>query len=223
MINTYYMDVRQLDEEKRFEEQLHRLSAFRQMKTAVLRHERDKRRSVGAGTVLDAALRDYGLREREMEYHMGENGKPYLKYHKELYFSLSHSGDYAICSIGGREMGNDIEMVRSGKQRVADRFFTEEERLWIDAAGSGEEADERIFRIWTVKESFMKATGKGMSLPLDDFSVQMEAEHGRIRIRQTVEAKYFHVKEYRNIDGYCVSVCCKESRNLGEELIPVIL
>lgn len=221
MIETYFVDIRQLDKEEIFQQQLRKLSAFRQTKTAVLRHEMDKKRSVGAGIALDAALRGYGLREREMEYHMGSNGKPYLKYHPELFFSLSHSGDYAICSIGEREMGNDIELVKSGRSKVAERFFTGEEQEWIARAETEAEAKQRLFRIWTIKESFLKTTGCGMSLPLSDFSVEMEAEHGRIRIHQRVEAKYFHVKEYCDIKGYCVSLCCKECRELGERMIPV--
>ncbi len=223
MINTYYVDITQLEDEKKYQEKLHSLSPFRQTKTAILRHDMDKRRSVGAGVALDYALRQYDLREREMEYRMGEHGKPYLKYYPEIFFSLSHSGNYAICSIGDKEMGNDIEAVKSGKERVAERFFTQEERAWVYDTAEKEHADQRLFRVWTVKESFLKATGRGMSLPLTDFSVQMETEHGRIRIKQTLEAKYFHVQEYREIDGYCVSVCGRECREMADRLIPVCL
>lgn len=223
MIRTYYMDIGQLNDVGLYQETLQNLSLFRQTKTAVLRHDLDKKRSVAAGAALDYALAQYGLREREMEYRMGAHGKPYLKYHPGIFFALSHSGDYAICSIGDKEMGNDIEAVKEGRRRVADRFFTEEERKWMYEAAEEQELDRRLFRLWTVKESFLKATGRGMSLPLTDFSVQMETEHGRIRVRQTVEAKYFHMEEYTQIEGYCVAVCGRECREMQKELIAVRL
>ena len=93
MIYTYYMDVRCLDNEALFREKLALLSPYRQQKVALLKHEKDKNRSLGAGILLDHALKVYGLSERSIEYEIGNWGKPALKYHPEIHFSLSHSGD----------------------------------------------------------------------------------------------------------------------------------
>ncbi len=223
MVFTYYIDVTQFDEEELFEEKLQILSPYRQQKIALLKHKKDKNRSLGAGIALDHALETYGLKERSMEYEIGEWGKPSFKYHPNLFFSLSHSGDYAICSIGERQVGNDIEWIRGGRLNVADRFFCKEERDWMYAVDDKEEIERRMFRIWTAKESFLKVTGRGMSLSMQDFTVLMEEENRRIKIKQTVEAKYFHVKEYDDIKGYRVAVCCKESKDIAYSMIPVIL
>lgn len=223
MICTYYIDVTQFDEDGLFEEKAQSLSPYRQQKIALLKNRKDKNRSLGAGIALDHALETYGLRERKMEYEVGEWGRPTLKYHPDIFFSLSHSGDYAICSIGERQIGNDIELVRGGRLNVADRFFCEEEKKWMYAVADDGEIERRMFRIWTIKESFLKVTGRGMSLPLQDFTVLMEAENRRIKIEQTVEAKYFHVKEYDDIEGYRAALCCKESKDIAYSMIPVLM
>lgn len=219
MIYTYYLDVTQFEDKGIFDEKKKLLSPYRQQKLAVLKHEKDKDRSLGAGILLDHALAPYGLKEREMEYEFGEWGKPALKYYPDIHFSLSHSGDYAICSIGDKPVGNDIELVRSGRLEVADRFFAEEELAWMYAVQDEEEITRRMFRIWTMKESFLKVTGRGMSLSLKDFAVCMDEEKNRIRVKHKVDAKYYHMKEYQDIEGYRVSVCCQESKEIGYGMI----
>lgn len=221
MIYTYYIDVTQFENESLFQEKLNLLSPYRQQKIALLKHEKDKNRSLGAGIALDHALETYGLRERGIEYEFGEYGKPALKYHPNIHFSLSHSGDYAICSIGDKPMGNDIELIKPGRLKVANRFFAKEELKWMYAVRDEEEVTRRMFRIWTMKESFLKATGKGISLPLEDFTVVMDEEQNRIRVKHTFNAKYYHMKEYYDIPGYRVAVCCEESRDVAYSMMPV--
>ena len=223
MIYTYFIDITQFDNETLFRDKLNLLSPYRLQKTALLKHEKDKYRSLGAGIALDHALETYGLKEKSVEYEFGEWGKPTLKYHPNIHFSLSHSGDYAICSIGDKAMGNDIELIRQGRLKVADRFFAKEELDWMYAMQDEEEVTQRMFRIWTMKESFLKATGKGISLSLGDFAVVVDEEKQKIRVKHSFNAKYYHMKEYSEIPGYRVAVCCEESRDVAYSMIPIIL
>lgn len=219
------MSGRQFEDESVFSQALELVSPYRRQKIALLRHENDRNRSLAASLALDAALKNYGLEERVMEYDIGQQGKPTLRYYPEIHFSLSHSGDYAICSIGEEEIGNDIEWVREGKERVAERFFAEKELSWMLSAESSEEKEERMFRIWTIKESFLKVTGLGMSLPLKDFAVIMEND--KASLRQQVNEKNYHIKEYampgifHEKIGYKISVCA-ESSTFAPEMVSLI-
>ena len=223
MTYTYYADVRCLDNETLFREKVKLLSPYRQQKIAILRNDRDRNRSLGAGLLLDHGLAVYGLQERSVEYDIGQWGKPALKYHPEICFSLSHSGDYAICTIGDRPVGNDIEHVREGRLKVANRFFAEEELAWLYEAETEEERTGRMFRLWTMKESFLKVIGRGMSLSLKDFVIRMDEESGRARVRHSFDAKYYYMREYGEIDGYCTAVCAQESGDMAYSMIPVEL
>ena len=223
MIHTYYADIRCLENETLFREKVKQLSPYRQQKIAILRNDRDRNRSLGAGLLLDHGLAVYGLQERSVEYDIGQWGKPALKYHPEICFSLSHSGDYAICTIGDRPVGNDIEHVREGRLKVANRFFAEEELAWLHEAETEEERTGRMFRLWTMKESFLKVIGRGMSLSLKDFVIRMDEESGRARVRHSFDAKYYYMREYGEIDGYCTAVCAQESGDMAYSMIPVEL
>lgn len=216
MVKTYIVNIRQLEEETVFQAALPSVSSYRRQKIVALKNGKDRCRSLGASLALDAALQFYGLREGAMEYVLGDQGKPMFRDYPELHFSLSHSGDYAICSIGAQEIGSDIERVRPGKLRVADRFFAEAEKAWLYQEKLPEEQESRMFRLWTMKESFLKVTGLGMSLPLQDFTVFIE-DDGTIRLHHTLNNNMYYIKEYalpdifRESTGYKISVCCEAS------------
>ena len=224
IIKTYIINTRQFEDESAFKKAFDSVSAYRRQKTALLKNDKDKNRSLAAATALNAALKEYGLEERMMEYVLGKQGKPCFRNRPDIHFSLSHSGDYAICSIGAHEIGNDIERVRSGREKVAQRFFAKEELDWIygsELTAVTNERDSKIFRIWTMKESFLKVTGLGMSLPLNEFAI-MIAKNGQISIRQNINDKTYSFKEYvlpkvfDESENYKISVCSEAMNFAGE-------
>ncbi|MDE6663064.1 MAG: 4'-phosphopantetheinyl transferase superfamily protein [Lachnospiraceae bacterium] len=223
VIKTYIINTRQYEDEAAFNTAVESVSPYRRQKIALLKNVKDKMRSLAAAVALNTALKEYGLEERTMEYDVGKQGKPYFRYNPEIRFSLSHSGDYAICSIGTHETGNDIELIKSGRERVAKRFFATEELDWIYETQDPRERDNRIFRIWTMKESFLKVTGRGMSLPLKDFAVIM-SDDGDIDMRQNFNDITYYMKEYAmpetmpESDEYKITVC-SEAETFAPELV----
>ena len=101
----------------------------------------------------------------------GTHGKPFLlEPSLPIQFNLSHSGTRAalVVTLNVR-CGIDIEQVRSeiSDQDIAERFFCARENEWLQSLPE----DQRIrgfFRLWSVKESILKADGKGLSIPLSD-------------------------------------------------------
>lgn len=213
-IKTYCIDIKQFDDEK-YRHAYEVLSPYRRQKIALLKHEQDKKRSIGAAVALDHALMEYGLRERMMEYEVGEHGKPYLRDYPEVFFSLSHSGDYAVCSIGSKPIGIDIEKVKEGRLGVAQRFFSLQETAWIYRVEDRREQEDRMFLLWTMKESFLKVTGLGMSLPLNSFTIVSKRD-GSFFIEHNVNEKRYYLKEYNKwiyqFDvGYKLAVCSESA------------
>lgn len=122
----------------------------------------DKARCLVAGLLL---RRVCGVRA-DCQLAYGENGKPYLK-SGDMYFNVSHAGDYVVLAVANSEVGVDIERVSAYSDAVADRCFTPPEREWLRQEGS----DEAFYRLWTAKESAMKASGFGFALQPESFSV----------------------------------------------------
>ena len=99
-------------------------------------------------------------------------GKPYIE-GSDLCFNISHTkGKVAVALSFGREVGVDIEEINPHRadEVMARQMFTPDEfDLWQNASNQS----EAFFRIWTLKESIMKATGLGSALPLRSFNVTL--------------------------------------------------
>lgn len=113
----------------------------------------------------------------ELFFCYSEKEKPSLAPESfgQVEFNVSHSGDMALLAFArGRTVGVDVEKVREDfdHEAIARRFFSEEEQRQL-AALPAAERHEGFFRCWTRKESFIKALGSGLSLPLDQFDVSL--------------------------------------------------
>ncbi len=89
-----------------------------------------------------------------------------------LRFNLSHSGGLVACLVTlGVDVGVDVESTQRDLDmvRLADRFFSPEEASVVRAL-TGPEQRERFFAYWTLKEAYLKACGRGLSIPLRQVS-----------------------------------------------------
>ena len=99
-----------------------------------------------------------------------------------LHFNLSHTTGLAACIVAGRyEAGVDVEdrTRQVGGPAVAERFFAAREvRALREGPASGQR--DMFFRFWTLKEAYIKARGRGISLGLDRFWFDLTGETPRI-------------------------------------------
>ena len=92
-----------------------------------------------------------------------------------LRFNLSHSGDWAVCAVAlQHDVGVDIEWTRRVNDvlSIARHYFSASEQCALNGLERGA-ARDRFFDLWTLKESFMKARGEGISLGLGNFSFDL--------------------------------------------------
>jgi phosphopantetheinyl transferase len=122
----------------------------------------DKARCLVAGLLL---RRFCGVTD-DCQLAFGKKGKPYLT-DKDIYFNLSHSGDYVVLATSDGEVGADIEKIKAYDVAVAAKCFTPQELDWLRA----QKSDEAFYTIWTAKESVMKGFGLGFALPPESFCI----------------------------------------------------
>ena len=199
-ISVYTADCTALESETLFRRYYERMPAWRKVKIDRLRFGKDKRLSLGAGVLLDRALRDAGITEPGETVAFGENGKPAFPACPDVRFNLSHAGTKVMAAVAPFEVGCDVERIGAGELSVAERFFAPEETAFIRNLPTKEEQETLFCRIWTLKESFMKATGLGFSLPLGDFAVDVTADP--IRIRRFADGHTYRFREWDPGDGY---------------------
>lgn len=205
-IKIYTADVRPLSDAERFQTLYHQVSAQRREKVDRMRFDKDKRLSLGAGALLNAALSAEGVSDFTMT--SGQNGKPRLAHHADIHFNLSHSGTRVMCAVSDSAIGCDVEQIREMDMKIARRFFYAGEYETLMQCKDSEERSALFFRYWTLKESFMKATGLGFALALDAFCILL-SEDG-VSVRQSVDKRSYSFREFDLHDGYRYAVCSAE-------------
>lgn len=98
------------------------------------------------------------------------HGLPHLR------FNLSHCHALAACAVtSGQEVGVDVEDIqrRGNHLSIPQRYFSPLEVARLKSLEPHEQ-NEAFFAYWTLKEAYIKARGLGLSLPLDDFSFDLQ-------------------------------------------------
>lgn len=135
---------------------------------------------VARGTLRVILSRYLNIDPGKLHFQYNARGKPYLSDpldSKGLSFNLSHSGDLVLYAITkGRRVGVDVEHIRPMPDLldIAARTFSHEENHQLKSIAENQRLDA-FFNCWTRKEAFIKATGDGVSFPLDQFDVSLIA------------------------------------------------
>lgn len=147
-------------------------------RAARFRFEDDRNRFIAArGILRDILARALGSTPGAVRFVYGPWGKPALAEPApgDLQFNLSHSGGLALYALTcGRAVGIDVERIRPEVMRegIARRFFSPREVAALERLPEAERC-AGFFRCWTRKEAYVKATGRGLLLPLDSFDVSL--------------------------------------------------
>jgi 4'-phosphopantetheinyl transferase len=157
------------------------LSAEEQQRARRLR-DAQKRHHFSAGR---AAVRNLlgaytGTPPRELPFEFGPHGKPFLP-DSPLQFNFSNSGELGLLAVCcDRAVGIDIEYRdrNISVQRLAAHIFTAEEAATFQQLPDAE-LHAALLAAWTRKEAYIKALGRGFSLPLKSFSVAVPADAER--------------------------------------------
>jgi 4'-phosphopantetheinyl transferase len=162
------------------------LSPEEQARCSRLRRPQDRRDFAVAHALLRTTLTRYGARPPgSWTFSRGPSGKPALAAGNDapdLRFNLAHTDGLVACVVSRTgEVGVDVEHVdrRVHPQELADRFFTRDEATWLAGCRDAERAT-RFTELWTLKEAYVKATGAGLSSPLDAFGFRLDGEDGLV-------------------------------------------
>lgn len=172
----------------------------RRVRVLNYRRESDRLRSLAAGALLQLALDEAGVPPSERRTL--RDRKPALAgaWAERVQFNLSHSGSIALCATAPVAVGADVERLRSPAPQAVARRFSPSEIAWLQAQ---HDPDAAFFRLWVLKESYLKALGVGLALPLDAFEIRFDDPPYTLRggIRQP-----WHFVE-TTLDGYPAAVC----------------
>ena len=196
MIKAWIADVSPLYLEEKYKKIYDTLPYFRKLKADGIKSAKKKAQSAGVWFLLRTVKEKYNISDKAV-------------------FNLSHTGDYVICAVDLSEnedtlVGVDGETIHKVPLKLAKRFYCESEYKHILAVNEADQEKE-IIRVWVLKESFMKATRKGMALGADTFEFDLESEAKLVKKPEEYKEK-FYFKEYALDKAGCmIAVCSTDS------------
>jgi 4'-phosphopantetheinyl transferase len=126
---------------------------------------------------------------QEIRFAAESHGKPYVTQPAlaQRPFNVAHTDGLVMCGVGNEShelVGVDIERLeRRVDLGLASRYFSQPEISFLDQIESEDAKRETFLRIWTLKESYIKAIGTGLQTPLADFAFdEIDSSHPKIKI-----------------------------------------
>ena len=168
-------------------------------KIAKYKNYETKARSIIGEMILKELLSKRNISYRDLDYYVNNYGKPYLK-NMDLFFNISHSFDYVIAAISDKEIGIDVEKIRKTPITIMNQFATKKEKEYI--LSSNNNIEERIFKIYTLKEAYFKMLGINLNHILE---VEFTIKNDKIYCNdKNVKAGLIN-----DINGYVIAYCEK--------------
>ncbi|MGN7471978.1 4'-phosphopantetheinyl transferase family protein [Brevibacillus sp. SAFN-007a] len=184
----------------------------------------DAYRTLVADVLIRSVIcRELQLRNSDLTFSKNPYGKPYLVDAPNFNFNVSHSGKWIVCITHNASVGIDIEEIKPIDLSMAERFLSREEYNDLFAQ-LPEDRLHYFYDLWTLKESYIKAIGKGMFIPLNSFTIRKSKnEDITLLDNQLNQLSMFYFKQYILDEMYKMSVCATIADFPNEIIIRDIL
>ncbi|MNZ68183.1 4'-phosphopantetheinyl transferase sfp [compost metagenome] len=171
-------------------------------------HVEDAVRTLSADILSRLLICDQlGIHNREISFTSNQNGKPLLQGLDSLHFNNSHSGRWVLTAISDEPVGVDVERIRELDLDLARHCFSEQEYRDLDDLSDDQTKLDYFYDLWTLKESYIKAVGLGLSMPLSSFTIRKT--RGGIQLQTANAGNSCFFKQYSIDPQYKISLCAQ--------------
>ena len=131
--------------------------------------------------------------------------KPFLVDFPNTHINISHSHEWVVVAIDENPVGIDIEKIQDIDMSIAKSFFSKSESEYIFSLHKEKQLEE-FYKIWTIKEAYIKWKGMGMYIDLNSFDVVIDNNRAYIYTKGKKEKCLVYLKKIENeyILSYCV-------------------
>ena len=189
---------------------------------------RDRRRYLVTRALVRTVLSRYcALAEDAWMFTQNQYGRPQIANKLpdgcSVSFSISHTESMIVLGVSRRAaLGVDIENthIREAPIAVAERFFAPFEVKALEGIPQAARAG-RFWEYWTFKESYIKARGMGLSLPLDGFSFHFSDDTSvEIKIEPALadDAASWQFWQLRPDGDYLLAICAARAPSRPQAL-----
>ena len=138
----------------------------------------------------------------------GRNGKPYLKGQEQYQYNISNTDGIVVCALSDICVGVDAEQRKPFRTGILRKCASSAETAYILESEEQKQQSDRFFQLWTLKESYIKMTGEGMRIPLQEveFVFQEDEVSKQKKIECNREGKFYQKRQ----GEYWMALCTRE-------------
>lgn len=191
--------------------------------------ERDRHRYLVTRALVRTVLSRYApVAPEDWVFGKNSHGRPEIANDhalaRTLSFNITHTDGLIVLAVTREQaIGVDAEniIVRQPAIEIAERFFSPEEVAELHAVPAAGQ-HERFFHYWTLKESYIKARGMGLAIPLDQFGFHFpHAAEVAIRIDPQLNdhAARWRFWQLRPGADFLAALCVERTQHASPQLI----
>lgn len=190
------------EKRRRIEKFIHKADAYRTLLADAI-----VRRQLAEWLQLDAAA---------ITFSSNAYGKPFAVQATGLHFNTTHSERWVAAVFNENPCGIDVEHIKSSDPlALAKRYFS---RLEYEAIQTSREQVKAFYTYWSMKESYIKALGLGLSKELASFSVHI-GDDGSAAVEDMGKLSGYRIYPLKLDNEYASAVCLQEGCQMGEVCI----
>ncbi len=155
----------------------------------------------------------YSLTNNAIQIIYNEHGKPALTV-DTIHFNIAHSGDWVVCVIANKPVGIDIEKIAKFRPAVAKRLFSDDDYNKLMALDDAARTDQ-FYTLWTLKESYSKAIGRGLTIPFNAINIK------KSRLNQLFKTSDNYLLKQYNINSTYKLAVCSKADNFAADIVIV--
>lgn len=219
MLHTWIINISGDIRPDKWQSLLNHIEVDRRNSIDKFRFVDDKKRSLIAGLLIKAMINElHPNKNLEISYFKNYYGKPYIKGVSGIYFNVSHSGDYVCCAISDSEVGIDVEEIKTSMEIDAFKYFFSDDE-WEQVLDEKNDSHDTFFSLWTLKESYIKKIGRGLSKGLSSFSILLCDQIGVVDYEIEKTDEHFLLRGIGS--SYKLAICSEKCMDNVEEEMTV--
>ena len=207
-IELFLCNTQQPIPEKLLKKYLNLLPTTEQVRLSHLSGSRWKNQLVSLALLYSELAAKTGEPSDILKIDRNANGKPYLENFSQYQFNMSHSKDFIALAIGKTNpIGLDIEKIdfsRRNLPHISERFFPAIENEVLSKY-TGKERTLMFYRIWTLREAWVKANGEPLIPNIKNIEFLVEESKCIINGETKLRGGQFFL--YRSVENFFLALC----------------
>lgn len=200
-MEIYYAHIDDFEEEF-YKKAIDAVAKIKRSSISAIKNETAKKESLLAWYIFSQFCKKHSLSPDEIFF--SETKKPLLK-NSEMHFNITHTNGFVALAFSKEAVGIDAEEIKNVKKSVMEYVLCENELRKIYTC---ENKDEAFIKLWTLKESYLKHSGKGIAsgikeVDFSSFLCETEFEFDSLYCRcEKINSMYFSICSKDNIYSF---------------------